>query len=277
MIRRISAITKSRLSTRSLSSSFSLNLKGKKVVVSGAGGEIGRNICWALVDQGAEVLAVDLKEDSLSSLVSVSQGSGITTLKCDISDNEDMKRLEAKAKGATHAVHAAAIAPISPLLDLNMEDFERVSSVNFKGSAFFLKAVATVISETKVPEGEDKCIVAISSQASQRALRNHFSYNASKGALDSMVQVMAMELGPLGIRTNAVNPTVVETPLGRSIWYGEVEENMVDRIPMGRLCEVMDVVWPVLFLLSDKTAMINGVTLPIDGGFWAAPWGGNVK
>ncbi|PIK50267.1 hypothetical protein BSL78_12836 [Apostichopus japonicus] len=111
-------------------------------------------------------------------------------------------------------------------------------------------------------------IVNISSQASLVALNKHVNYCASKAALDSVTRSMAMELGPKKIRVNACNPTVVMTELGRKAW-GDPKTGgpVLSRIPLGRFAEIEDVTNVVLFLLSDKSAMMNGAILPIDGGF----------
>lgn len=101
-------------------------------------------------------------------------------------------------------------------------------------------------------------------------LKEHASYCASKGALDQLTRVMALELGPHNIRCNCVNPTVIMTDMGKMAWSDqEKAAPMLAQIPLGRFGEVDEVVNTVKFLLSDDSSMINGVTLPIDGGFLA--------
>eukprot|EP01137_Pigoraptor_chileana_P019742 Opistho-2@81189 len=113
-------------------------------------------------------------------------------------------------------------------------------------------------------------IVNISSQASQRPLVNHTAYCASKGALDQLTRVMALELGPHNIRVNCVNPTVVMTDMGRLGWSDPAKAGpMLSRIPLNRFAEVSDVVNATLFLLSDRSGMVHGCMLPVDGGFLA--------
>jgi len=95
-------------------------------------------------------------------------------------------------------------------------------------------------------------------------------YCGTKGALEMVSKVMALELGPKNIRVNCVNPTVVLTDMGRLGWSEPSKANaMLSKIPLGRFAEVNEVVEAVLFLLSDKASMINGVFLPVDGGFLA--------
>ncbi|CAB1438347.1 unnamed protein product [Pleuronectes platessa] len=118
--------------------------------------------------------------------------------------------------------------------------------------------------------GSGGSIVNVSSQASQCAIRDLAVYCATKGALDMLTKGMALELGPHQIRVNSVNPTVVMTERGRLAWsQSEKAKTMMARVPLGRFAEVEDIVNSILFLLSDKSNMTNGVTLPVDGGFLA--------
>lgn len=113
-------------------------------------------------------------------------------------------------------------------------------------------------------------IVNVSSQASLKALQDHLVYCASKGALDQITRVCALELGPHGIRTNSVNPTVVETDMGKMAWSDPAKAGpMLSRIPLNKFAQISDVVDAVCFMLSDQADMLNGVILPIDGGFTA--------
>nr|XP_058902996.1 L-xylulose reductase isoform X2 [Kogia breviceps] len=93
---------------------------------------------------------------------------------------------------------------------------------------------------------------------------------STKGALDMLTKVMALELGPHQIRVNALNPTVVMTPMGQANWSDpQKAKTMLDRIPLGKFAEVENVVDTILFLLSDRSSMTTGSTVPVDGGFLA--------
>ena len=118
--------------------------------------------------------------------------------------------------------------------------------------------------------GKPGSIVNISSQAGMVALQDHVAYCASKGAVDQITRVSALELGPFNIRCNSVNPTVVETDMGKRGWSDPAKRQwMMEKIPLRRFADVDDVVDAIVYLLSDRSAMINGVILPIDGGFTA--------
>lgn len=113
-------------------------------------------------------------------------------------------------------------------------------------------------------------IVNVSSQGSQVGLDKHAAYCMSKGAVDQLTRTMALELGRQGIRVNAVNPTVVLTAMGKLAWSDPAKAKpMLARIPLGRFAEEVDVVDVIVFLLSDKSAMINGSCVPVEGGFWS--------
>jgi NAD(P)-dependent dehydrogenase (short-subunit alcohol dehydrogenase family) len=97
---------------------------------------------------------------------------------------------------------------------------------------------------------------------------DHAAYCASKGALDAMSRVMANELGRQGIRVNCVNPTVTLTPMAVKAWSDPAKADpMLSRIPLGRFLEPEDVAEVILFLLSDAASSLNGLTMPVDGGF----------
>ena len=140
----------------------------------------------------------------------------------------------------------------------------------------FTVNVKALINVTKTAIGDmvarksSGAIVNISSQASQAALLNHTLYCATKGAIDAFTRATALEYGPHNIRINCVNPTVVMTELGRKIWSDpKMGEPMLAKIPLKRFAEIENVVDAVVFLLSDKAAMITGSCLPVDGGFLA--------
>ncbi|XP_038590904.1 L-xylulose reductase isoform X1 [Micropterus salmoides] len=163
-------------------------------------------------------------------------------------------------------VNNAACANLQPFLEVTADQFDQSFNVNVKA----VLHVSQIVARGMKARGSGGSIVNVSSQASQCALRDHAVYCATKGALDMLTKVMALELGPHQIRVNSVNPTVVMTEMGRLGWSDPIKaKTMISRIPLGRFAEVDDVVNSILFLLSDKSSMTNGVTLAVDGGFLA--------
>jgi NAD(P)-dependent dehydrogenase (short-subunit alcohol dehydrogenase family) len=111
-------------------------------------------------------------------------------------------------------------------------------------------------------------VVNISSQASLVALPGHSCYAASKAGLDALTRVGALELGRHNVRVNSVHPTVVLTQMSADHWdRPEIKDPFLARMPLGRFATAEEIAGPVVFLLSDDAAMVNGVALAVDGGY----------
>ena len=107
----------------------------------------------------------------------------------------------------------------------------------------------------------------ITKRSRGRAWAEH-RYCTTKGALDQLTKMMALELGPSGVRVNSVHPTVVMTPMGKAAWSDPAKSGpMLARIPLGRFAETEDCARAIAFLLSDKASMIHGSQMPVEGGF----------
>ncbi|KAG9350311.1 hypothetical protein JZ751_026665 [Albula glossodonta] len=226
-------------------SRMEITFAGKRAIVTGAGKGIGRATALALARSGAEVTAVTRTQADLDSLLK--ECPSIRPLCVDLSDWEATEAAFKDLGPMDLLVNNAACAPLQPFLEITPDQFDICFNVNVKGALH----VAQIVARGMKARGCGGSIVNISSQASQCALENHAVYCATKAALDMLTKVMALELGHYQIRVNAVNPTVVMTKMGILNW------------------KVEDVVNSILFLLSDKSAMTNGVTLPVDGGFLA--------
>jgi len=144
--------------------------------------------------------------------------------------------------------------------------FDKVIDINTRGTLLVTKYA----SESMIATGNGGVIVNVSSQASLVGLAGHISYASSKGAVDAMTRVSALELGKHNIRVNAVNPTVVMTPMSEWYWGREdIGGPLLESMPLHRWATEEDCAGPIVFLLSDAAAMITGVCLPVDGGFTA--------
>ncbi|XP_067860251.1 L-xylulose reductase [Heptranchias perlo] len=241
------------------------SLACKRALVTGAGKGIGRATAKALLECGAEVIAVTRTQSDLDSLIQ--ECPKMLTACVDICNWEATEDALKDIGPVDLLVNNAAVASLQPFLEVTQEAFDKLFDTNVKA----LLHVSQIIAKGMKCRGEGGAIVNISSQASQCALQDHAVYCASKGAVDMLTKVMALELGPHKIRVNSVNPTVVMTAMGRIGWSDPAKsERMLSRIPLGKFAEVEDVVNAIIFLLSDKSAMINGVTLPVDGGFLAS-------
>ncbi|CAK1596081.1 unnamed protein product [Parnassius mnemosyne] len=241
-----------------------ISFKDKRVLVTGAGQGIGRRIAEQLWRTGAKVVAVSRTMSHLQSLQN--EYPSIDIVELDVADWNKTREVIDSLGHFDALVNNAAVAVCEPFFECTPEAFDLTMAVNLKSIINISQVVARKMIENKT----QGAIVNISSQASKAALKDHTIYSASKAGLDAVTRAMALELGPHGIRVNAVNPTVIMTAMGRIGWSDPDKANtMLSKIPLGRFGEVSEVVDAVLYLLSDKASMINGVELPIDGGFLA--------
>ncbi|KAJ8923051.1 hypothetical protein NQ315_001600 [Exocentrus adspersus] len=223
---------------------------------------IGRAIAVQLAQLGAEVVSVGRSESHLVSLKN--ENPSITVVKLDICDWNRTKQALSDIGPVDFLVNNAGEGFIKALEDVEEEDVDRIFDLNVKA----LINVTQIVVGDLLRRGAPGSIVNVSSQAGLVGLHQHTVYCASKGAVDAFTRACALELGPGNIRVNSVNPTVVMTKMGKK-WWSEPSRGgpMLARIPLGRFCEVQEVVDAVLFLLSDRAGMITGTCLALDGGF----------
>jgi len=240
-----------------------------EAVVTGGGQGIGRQICIDLALKGASVCAVSRTEIHLATLKEEVEklGHTIKIFPCDLEDTESTKTIIGKLLSENKIdmlVNNAGMNRLSPFLEIKEEDWDTILNVNLKATFIISQLVAKQMVNDKRPGS----IVNVSSQASVVALPDHTAYCVAKGGMDQLTRMMATELGKHQIRVNSVNPTVVLTELGKAAW-GTPEKGgpMLEKIPLKKFAEISDVVEAVLFLLSEKARMINGIIMPIDGGF----------
>lgn len=240
-----------------------IRFDGQRALVTGAGNGIGREIALVLSACGAAVIALDRVGEDLASLRDL---IGSESIVADLADPEAARAATERAGHVDLLVNNAGIVILQPFLETSVAAYDEVMAVNTRAAFVVARTVAAGMVERR-----RGAIVNVSSQASQVALTDHTSYCVSKGAVDQLTRMMALELGPHNVRVNAVNPTVTLTPLGRQAWSDPARRaSMLGKIPLGRFAEPREIANVIAFLLSDLAAMINGVTLPIDGGFLAA-------
>lgn len=240
-----------------------IRFDGKRALVTGASKGIGREIATLLAECGARVVAVGRTGDDLASLA---RETGAETIVAELADPVAAREAAEQTGPIDLLVNNAGITILQPFLDVTTEAFDAIMAVNVRA----VLVVSQVVARGMIARGRGGAIVNLSSQASQVALAEHAAYCASKGALDQLTRVMALELGSHQIRVNAVNPTVTLTPMGALAWGDPAKgDPMKAKIPLGRFAFPRDVAHAVAYLLSDQADMIHGVTLPIDGGFLA--------
>ena len=146
------------------------------------------------------------------------------------------------------------------------ETFDWLMNVNTKAPMI----IAQECARDMIKRGHKGSIVNVSSMASFQGVPEHTAYCATKGALDAMTRVMAVELGAHGIRVNTVNPVVTLTPMAIKAWSDPAKaQSMLSRIPIGRFVEPDEVADVILYLLSPRASMVTGSSITVDGGFRA--------
>lgn len=237
------------------------DFSGRRAIVTGAGKGIGRATALMLARRGAEVLALSRSADDLASLEAEAGCHGIAV---DLADADAAREAARAALPADLLVNNAGTTELQPFLETSVEAFDHLHAVNTRAPMIVAQAFARDV----VARGGRGAIVNVSSVAALVGIRDHAAYCASKAGLDGLTRVMALELAPLGVRVNGVHPTVTLTPMAVKAWSDPAKAGaMLSRIPVGRFADPEDVAEVILFLLSDAAAMMNGMSLPVDGGF----------
>ena len=240
-----------------------IDFKNRRALVTGAGKGIGREIAVMLHRFSAHVVAVSRTEADLKEL---QNEIGCETIVADLGDATEARRMAERAGDIDLLVNNAAVAILEPLLETKVESWDTTMAVNLRA----VLIVSQVIAKRMIERGVSGSIVNVSSMSSFQALPNHAAYAASKAGLDQLSKVMAVELGPHGIRVNSINPTVVMTEMGKRAWSDPSKGGpMLARIPLQRFAECEDIASVACFVLSDAAGMLNGLALRVDGGFWA--------
>ena len=244
------------------------DLSGKTAIVTGAGRGIGKAIALGLAGAGAKIVAASRTSAELDDLVREVQSNGGEAVArvTDISEAEQVKALVDTAVdafgGVEILVNNAAVSYMRPLMDFREDGFDKVFDTNVKGTFLLSQAAARLMKD----HGGGS-IVNITTVGAVRGGSMISVYHASKAAVKMLTMCMATEWAPHNIRVNAVGPGLTRTPFSQPIWTNpEIEKNVVQRIPMGRLAEPEEVVGAVLFLCSQAASFITGQSLYVDGG-----------
>lgn len=243
-------------------------LHGKRALVTGATSGIGLGAATALARAGAHVVAVARRTGPLADLAQAMADEGLSceTLALDIGDVAATRAALEGMEAPDIVVNSAGLARHTPALDTTPEDFDAVMHVNLR-AAYFL---STAAARQMIAAGKPGAILHVSSQMGHVGGIDRGVYCASKHALEGMVKAMALEWAKAGVRINTLCPTFIRTPLAEQTLKDPARRAWIeDKIKLGRLGEVEDIMGAVVYLCSDASALVTGTSLLVDGG-WTA-------
>jgi NAD(P)-dependent dehydrogenase (short-subunit alcohol dehydrogenase family) len=251
-------------------------LRDKRILVTGAASGIGLGSARLFERMGARLVLADFNAEALSRqwahLPSEVLYGG------DIAEERDCQTLVAGAiellGGLDGALNCAGISDVvSPALDLSLKDWQRGIDVNLRGTFLLCREVGRHM----LAQGGGS-IVTMSSVNGIGGIPRRHSYGPAKAAVAQLTRTLACEWGVGGVRVNAVAPTYIRSPMvDRLAAEGKIDIGRLERrTPMGRIGEVEDVANAAAFLLSDLSAYITGIVLPVDGGWLAYGGPGDV-
>ncbi len=246
----------------------SFRLEGKRALVTGAGRGLGLAAASALADAGAHVTlaartAAEI-EDAADAIRARGQLAAPLTL--DVRDVEAARKAITAQEPFDILVNNAGTNKPAPFVDVKVDDFDFVFSLNVRAAYFVAQAVARKLVEAKKPGA----IINMSSQMGHVGGPTRTVYCATKHAMEGFTKAMAIELAPHRIRVNTLAPTFIETPMTRPFFENKAfREDTLRRIKLGRLGQLEDLTGAIVFLASDASALMTGTSMVVDGG-WTA-------
>jgi 3-oxoacyl-[acyl-carrier protein] reductase len=248
-----------------------MKLENKTAIVTGARRGIGRAIALALAKEGANVVVSDISQEDCQKVVTEIERLGRKglALKCNVTSRaevEDMLRRAVAEFGRVDIlVNNAGILSFKPFLELTDEDWDNTLNVNLKGQFLCARAVAKEMAKNRW--GRIINIASISSGGCGIAFPLIAHYTASKGGVMALTEALALELTSQGINVNAICPGAIDTDMAKGTKESGQLQQVLLRIPKGRLGQPEDIANLAVFLASDESDYISGAAIVIDGGW----------
>lgn len=239
------------------------NLKGQVALVTGASGGIGGAIAKALHNQGAHVIISGTKEESLNRLAAELK-ERVTVKTCNLQDDEAVANLIDEAASVHDRLDIlvcnAGITKDNLSLRMSVEDFDAVMNINLRSTFVLNKAAVKRMMKQRYGR-----IINISSIVGFTGNLGQANYTAAKAGMVAMSKSIALEVATRGITVNCVAPGFIATPMTDSL-KDEIKEELIKKVPVGRLGTAEDIANGVVFLASLEASYVTGQTLHINGG-----------
>ena len=238
-------------------------LDGRRAVVVGAGSGIGRESALALAAHGAQVVCAD--RDLAAAEETAALGEGVTAYRLDVLDGDEVRHAADELGVVDVLVYTAATNVRKRVLDYADDEFDRVVDLNLRAAFELVRAFGPGMAD----RGRGS-IIAFSSIRSLTVEPGQGVYAATKAGLVQLLRAAAAELGPQGVRLNAIAPGVVETPLTAQIRaVPEWADAYATKSALGRWSRPDELAGAVVYLASDASSFVTGTQLVVDGG-WTA-------
>lgn len=233
----------------------------KLAIITGAGGGIGAAIAREASRQGYRIALLDNQEDLVKHTAATMENT--RAFKCDITDPQQVEAVLSQLDGVPDLlVNNAGVVKFCPILDMAVADFRRVLDIDLTGAFIVSQAVARRMRDA----GRAGNIVNISSIAGITPSLGTNAYAAGKAGLVKLTELMALELGELGIRVNAVSPGFIDGGMSTQVYTNpKSRATRTQAVPLKRLGSEQDIAQAVLFLASDAAGYISGHNLVVDG------------
>ena len=235
-------------------------LQGRRCLVTGAARGIGRRIAQRLVAEGMQVTLLDIDP----AVVEVARSLGSSSAVVDLADASETRQVLASGPDEPYwlVVNNAGVFSKTPLLEMTLEEWDRVQQINVRSMVVVIQALAPAM----VAAGAGGRIVNVASMAAKLGTPGEAAYAASKAAVVALTRIAAMELGPHGLTVNSICPGYVLTEMGADTRTGEQVAAWTAKSPLGRLGEPDDVASAVVFLASDDGSYMTGQAINVTGG-----------
>ena len=263
------------------------DIEDKVIVVTGAAGVLAGGTARYLLEQGAKLVMLDLRQESVDKVVEECKSTispKVSGYACNVLDQgilgevyekvmAEHGRVDVLINGAGGNMPGATIGPDQTIFDLKMDDYTKVLDLNLKGSVMPTVAFAKAMAQQKYG-----CIVNFSSMSATQALTRVLGYSNAKAAIENFTRWMAVELAKKfsgNIRVNAIAPGFFIGNQNRALLlnedgsFTERGQQVINKTPMGRFGEQEEVYGCIHYLISDASKFVTGTVLPVDGGFSA--------